>query len=96
MKMIINKQIKYNRVIYPPNTPFFVEDRDVDKLKKIGAWELTEATDEKKRGKVESQEAEAPLSVIEALRKEAKDKGINVNKSWGEKKLREVIAEISE
>lgn len=93
MKMIINKQIKYNRVVYPPNTPFFVEDKDVERLKKIGAWELT---DEEKGLEVESQKAEAPLSVIEALRKEAKDKGINVNKSWGEKKLREVIAEISE
>jgi hypothetical protein len=101
-KMYFDKTVKYKGTSYPPNTPFDVEDEDLSNLQKTGGWlvggeEPKEALQgaDSNTDSTDDEDSEED-NELEQLRKKAESLGVVVKKSWGVKKLTEVISDLTD
>lgn len=57
IKVKLNRTVRYNGVVYRPNTVFEAKEKDLDELKKLGAFVIEEPKTEEVE-KVEENEDE--------------------------------------
>jgi hypothetical protein len=104
--MYFARTVKYKGKKYPPNSPFDVEDEDIDGLKKAGGWLLEGEPQDDDNSDDNSDETDdandadstegSPESELEALKEKAKSLGVVVKANWGIKKLTQVISDLTD
>lgn len=67
VKVKLNRTVRYNGVVYRPNTVFEAKEKDLDELKKLGAFVIEEPKT-KEVEKVEENEDEE--EVVEVVKQE--------------------------
>lgn len=67
IKVKLNRTVRYNGVVYRPNTVFEAKEKDLDELKKLGAFVIEEPKT-KEVEKVEENEDEE--EVVEVVKQE--------------------------
>lgn len=67
VKVKLNRTVRYNGVVYRPNTVFEAKEKDLDELKKLGAF-IIEEPKTKEVEKVEENEDEE--EVVEVVKQE--------------------------
>lgn len=70
VKVKLNRTVKYNGVIYRPNTVFEANEKDLDELKKIGAFVIEEPKEEAKSIKSVEVVEEDEEEVAEVVKQE--------------------------
>lgn len=86
-KYRIAKQMKYEGVIYAPNTTIEVKKEHIEQFKALGGWEVKGRNPNAKETPIEYDIAQE----LEDLREEAKALKIKVDKRWGVAKINELI-----
>jgi len=64
VKVKLNRTVRYNGVIYRPNTVFEAKEKDLDELKKLGAFVVEELKTEVVEKVVENEDEEEVVEVV--------------------------------
>lgn len=64
VKVKLNRTVRYNGVVYRPNTVFEVKEKDLDELKKLGAFVIEEPKIEEVEKVKENEDEEEVVEVV--------------------------------
>lgn len=64
IKVKLNRTVRYNGVVYRPNTVFEAKEKDFDELKKLGAFVIEEPKTEKVEKVEENEDEEEVVEVV--------------------------------
>ena len=64
VKVKLNRTVRYNGVVYRPNTVFEAKEKDLDELKKLGAFVIEEPKIEEVEKVKENEDEEEVVEVV--------------------------------
>lgn len=64
VKVKLNRTVRYNGVVYRPNTVFEAKEKDLDELKKLGAFVIEEFKTEDVEKVEENEDEEEVVEVV--------------------------------
>lgn len=64
VKVKLNRTVRYNGVVYRPNVVFEAKEKDLDELKKLGAFIIEEPKTEKVEKVEENEDEEEVVEVV--------------------------------
>lgn len=64
VKVKLNRTVQYNGVVYRPNTAFEAKEKDLDELKKLGAFVIEEPKTEEVEKVEENEDEEEVVEVV--------------------------------